>query len=104
MFVDLWEKKQVASMGGNKYPMIGRDAFARHAWMYIVSHKYGAASVFEKLLADLRVEGPPSEVSCGSEIGRWRRILGRKNRKALSRKIKKTRIRTCRQPRVQRSN
>ena len=49
-------------MGGNKYPMIVRDDFSRHAWMYFVSHKHGATSAFEKFLADLRVEGTPYEV------------------------------------------
>ena len=54
VYVDLGEKKHVASSGGNKYPVIVRDGF--------FSHKYDAASAFEKLLADLRVEGTPSEV------------------------------------------
>ena len=49
-------------MGGNKYPMIVRDDFSRHAWMYFVSHKYDAASAFEKFLAGLRVKSTPSEV------------------------------------------
>ena len=62
VFVDLGRKKHVASMRGNKYPMIVRDDFSRHAWMYFVSHKHDAASDFEKFLADLRVEGTPSEV------------------------------------------
>ena len=52
----------MASTGGNKYPMIVRDDFSRHVWVYFVSHKHDAASAFEKLLADLRVEGTPSEV------------------------------------------
>ena len=42
--------------------MIARDDFSRHAWMYFVSHKYDAASALEKFVADLRVEGTPSEV------------------------------------------
>ena len=63
VFVDLGGKKHVASMGGNKYPMIVRDDFSRHIiWMYFVSHKYDAASAFEKFLVDLRVEGTPSKV------------------------------------------
>ena len=62
VFVDLGGKKHVASMEGNKYPMIVRDDFSRHAWMYFVSHKHDAASAFEKFLADLRVEDTPSEV------------------------------------------
>ena len=62
VFVDLGGKKHVASMGGNKYPMIVRDDLSRHAWIYFVSHKYDAASAFDKFLADLRVEGTPSEV------------------------------------------
>ena len=61
VFVDLGGKKHVASMGGNKYPMIMRDDFSSHAWMYFIYHKYDAASAFEKFLADLRAEGPPSE-------------------------------------------
>ena len=32
--VDLGRKKHVAFMGGNKYPLIVRDDFSRHAWMY----------------------------------------------------------------------
>ena len=62
VFVDLGGKKHVASMGGNVYPMIVRDDFSCHAWMYFVSHRYDAASAFEKFLADLRVEGTPTEV------------------------------------------
>ena len=62
VFVDLGGKKHVASMGGSKYPMIVRKDFWRHARMYFVSHKYDAASAFDKFLADLRVEGTPSEV------------------------------------------
>ena len=62
VFVDLGGKKHVASRGCNKCPMVGRDDFSRHAWMYFVSHKHDAASAFEKFLADLRVEGTPSEV------------------------------------------
>ena len=31
VFVDLGGKKHVASMGGNKYPMIVREDFSRHA-------------------------------------------------------------------------
>ena len=37
VFVDLGGKKHVASMGGNKYPMIVKDDFSRHACMYFVS-------------------------------------------------------------------
>ncbi|CAM9569949.1 unnamed protein product [Ascophyllum nodosum] len=42
--------------------MIVRDDFSCHPWMYFVSHKYDAASAFEKFLADLSVKGTPSEV------------------------------------------
>ena len=52
----------MASVGGNNYPMIVRDDFSRHAWVYFVSHKYDAASASEKFLAGLRVEGTQSEV------------------------------------------
>ena len=62
VFVDLGGKKHVASMGGNKYPMMVRDDFSRHAWMYFISHRHDAASAFEKVLGDLRVEGTPSKV------------------------------------------
>ena len=62
VFVDLGGKKHVASVGCNKYPIIVRDDFSRHAWMYFVSHKHDTASTFEKFLADLRVDGTPSEV------------------------------------------
>ena len=56
------EGQHVASIGGNKYRMIVRDYISCHAWVYFVSHKYDAGSTFEKFLADLRVEGTPSEV------------------------------------------
>ena len=36
VFADLGGEKHVASMGGNKYPMIVRDDFSRHAWIYFV--------------------------------------------------------------------
>ena len=48
-------------MRGNKYPMIVRGDFSRHAWMYFVSHEYDAASTFENFLPDLKVKGTPSE-------------------------------------------
>ena len=51
----------MASVGRNKYPMIVRDDFSRYAWVYFISHKSDAAEAFEKFLADLRVEGVPSE-------------------------------------------
>ena len=62
VFVDLGGKKHVASMGENKYPMIIRDDFSRYAWVYFISHKSNAAEAFKQFLADLRVEGIPSEV------------------------------------------
>ena len=62
VFVDLGGKKHVTSIGDNKYPMIVREEFSRHAWMYFGSHKYDAAIAFQKFLADLRVEGTPPEV------------------------------------------
>ena len=62
IFVDLEGNKRAASMGDNKYPMVVRDYFSRHAWMYFVFNKNDAASAFEKLLADLRVECTPSKV------------------------------------------
>ena len=49
-------------MGGNKYPMIIRDDLSRYTWLYFISHKPDAAEVFKQFLADLRVEGIPSEV------------------------------------------
>ena len=42
--------------------MIIRDDFSRHAWLYFVSHKSDTAEAFKQFLADLRVEGIPSEV------------------------------------------
>ena len=62
VFVDLGGKRRVAYVGRNKYPMIVRDDFSRYAWVYFISHKSDAAEAFEKFLADLRVEGVPSEV------------------------------------------
>ena len=41
---------------------IVRDDFSRYTWVYCISHKSDAAEAFEKCLADLRVEGVPSEV------------------------------------------
>ena len=62
MFVDLGGNKHMTSMGGNKYPMIIRDDCSRYAWLYSISHKSDAAEAFKQFLADLRVEGIPSEV------------------------------------------
>ena len=62
VFVDVGGKKHVTSMGGNKCPMIIRDDFSRYAWLYFISHESGAAEDFKQYLADLRVEGIPSEV------------------------------------------
>ena len=60
----------MASMGGNEYPMIVRDDFSPHAWMYFVFHKCDAASAFEKFLANLRGEGTqPEVVSVRSDDG-----------------------------------
>ena len=42
--------------------MIIRDDFSRYAWLYFISHKSDAAEAFKQFLADLRVEGIPSEV------------------------------------------
>ena len=60
-FLDLRGKKHVASLGGNKYPMIVTGDFSRHTRMYFVSHECDAASAFENFLADLKVKGTPSE-------------------------------------------
>ena len=86
VFVDLGGKKHSASMGGNKYPMIVRDDFSHHASMYFVSHKYDAARAFEKFLADLRVEGTPSEVVRSDDEGKF--IEGKFGKLCRERKIK----------------
>ena len=39
VFVDLEGKKHVASVRGNKYPMIVRDDSSRYACVYFISHK-----------------------------------------------------------------
>ena len=62
MFVDLGRKKLTTSVGGNKCPMIIRDDLSRYAWLYFISHKSDATEAFKQFLADLRVEGIPSEV------------------------------------------
>ena len=62
VFVDLGGNKYVTSMGGDKYPIIMRDAFSRYAWLYFISHKSDAAEEFKQFVADLRVERIPSEV------------------------------------------
>ena len=62
VFVDLGGKKDATSMGGDKYQIIIRDDFSRYAWLYFISHKSDAAEAFKQFLADLRVEGTPSEV------------------------------------------
>ena len=68
--------------------------------MYFVSHKYDAASTFDKFLADLRVEGTPSEVVMIRSDDGGEFIEG-KFRKSLSRKTNKTRIYNCGQSGVQ---
>ena len=88
VFVDLGGKKHVASMGGNKYPIIVRNDFSRHAWMYFVSHKHNAASAFEKFLADLRVEGTPSEVVIVRSDDGGEFVVGKFGKLCRERKIK----------------
>ena len=48
--------------GGDKYPMIMGDCFSCYPWLYFISHKSNATEAFKQFLADLRVEGVPSEV------------------------------------------
>ena len=88
VFVDLGGQKYVASTGGNKYPMIVRDDFSRHAWMYFVSHKHDAASAFEKFLAGLRVEGTPSEVVIVRSDDGGELMEGKSGKLCRERKIK----------------
>ena len=42
--------------------MIVRGDFSRYAWLYFISQTFDATDAFKQLLADLRVEGIPSEV------------------------------------------
>ena len=62
VYVGIGGNNHVTSMGGNKYPMIIREDFLRYAGLYFISHKSDAAEAFKPFLADLRVEGIPSEV------------------------------------------
>ena len=62
VFVDLGGNTHVTSVGGSMYPMIIRGDFSRYAWVYFISHKSDATETFKQFLADLRVEGIPSEV------------------------------------------
>ena len=62
VFADLGGNKHVASMGENKYPVIVRDDFSRYVWLYFIRHTFDATEEFKQFLADLRVEGIPSEV------------------------------------------
>ena len=88
VFVDLGGKKHAASMWANKYSMIVRDDFSRHAWMYFVSHKYNAASAFETFLADLRVGGTPSKVVIVRSDDRGEFMEGKYGKLCRERKIK----------------
>ena len=56
--------------------------------MYFVSHKYDAASAFEKFLADLRVEGTPSEVVIVRSDDRGEFMEGKFGKLCRERKIK----------------
>ena len=62
VYVDFGENKYVTSVGEDKYPMIIRNDLSRYAWLYCISHKSVATEAFKQFLADLRVEGIPSEV------------------------------------------
>ena len=42
--------------------MVIKDGFSRYAKLYIIFHKSDAAEAFKHFLADLKVEGIPSEV------------------------------------------
>ena len=39
------------------------NEFSRYAWVYFISDKSEDVEAFEKFLADLRVEGVPSEIA-----------------------------------------
>ena len=104
VFVDLGGKKDVASMGGNKYPMIVRDDFSRRAWMYFVSHKHDSASALEKFLADLRVEGTPSEVVIVRSDDGGEFMEGKFGKLCRERKIKQEFTTNCRQLGIQLSS
>ena len=61
-FVDLGERKDVASVGGKHYPMIVKDDFTRCALMYFLINKTDAGSTFRSFLASVRADGIPSLV------------------------------------------
>ena len=97
VFVDLRGKKNVASMGSNKYPMIVRGDFSRHAWMYFVSHKYDPASTFENFLASLKVKGTPSEfVIVRSDDGGGSRKKNSENSVGNKKQNKSSQLQTAR--------
>lgn len=48
-FADLGEKGHVASVKGNKYPLIVRDDFSRYERMYFISHMPDAPEAFERV-------------------------------------------------------
>ena len=62
VFVDLGGRKDVASVGGEHYPMIVKDDFTRRAWMYFLRSKSDAGSAFRSFLASVRADGLPSLV------------------------------------------
>ena len=61
-FVDLGGRKDVASVGGNHYPMIVKDDFTRRAWTYFLRNKSDAGSAFRSFFASVRADGIPSLV------------------------------------------
>ncbi|CAB1113285.1 unnamed protein product [Ectocarpus sp. CCAP 1310/34] len=62
VFVDLGGRKDVASVGGNHYPMIVKDDFTRRTWIYFLKSKSDAASAFRSFLASVLADGIPSLV------------------------------------------
>ena len=62
VFRDLAGNKQVTSVGKNKYPMVVMGDISRYAWLYFISPKSDSTEAFKEFLADLRLEGIPSEV------------------------------------------
>ena len=70
VFVDLGERKDVASVGGKHYPMIVKDDFTRHAWMFFLRNNSDAGSAFRAFFASVHADGIPSLVEIvRSDIG-----------------------------------
>ena len=61
--VDLRGLKRTRSSLGNRYVMLVKGGYSRHAWAHFLKHKSDSGNAFRKFLADTLADGTPSNVA-----------------------------------------